>query len=270
MKEQILSYHQSQIQYNIIGNGTDVVIAFHGYGEVADSFNILEDCLPAHLTIFAITLPLHGNTTWKQNNYFTPQDVLSIIEQILKENNFPSDTFSIAGYSLGGRICLKLLEKYPGRINHTLLLAPDGIKMFLLQYLATQNIFSKQLFTFTIRHPQWFLTLIKTIKTLRLVNPSVADFVYRLMADKEERTTLYNRWMMFKYLHPQIDKVKENIISNNKRVDIIIGQYDKLIKPSTIDGLKKGMDDAHITIHRIPTGHILMKEKFAQQIASLL
>ena len=270
MSEHILSYHQSQIQYNIIGKGNDVVIAFHGYGEEADSFLILKDCLPENITLISISLPLHGGTKWHHSDFFKSEDIISIIEQILQINNYPTDTFSVAGYSLGGRICLKLIEKYPERINHTLLLAPDGIKMFLLQYLATQNIFSNSLFRFTILYPQWFLLLIKTIKALRIVNPSIADFVYRLMADKEERTTLYNRWMMFKYLHPEIRKVKENIVCYNKKVDIIIGEYDKLIKPSTIDGLKKGIDDAHITIHKFPTGHILMKEKFAQQIVSLL
>jgi len=270
MNEHILLYHLSEIQYRITGTGNDVVIAFHGYGEVADSFLVLKDHLPEHITLISISLPLHGETKWYQSEFFKPQDVLSVIEMILKENKFSNDTFSLAGYSLGGRICLKLIEKYPDRINHTLLLAPDGIKMFLLQYLATQNMFSKPLFSFTIRHPQWFLTLIKSLKVLKIVQPSIADFVYRLMADKEERTTLYNRWMMFKYLHPDIDKVKENIVSKNMKVDIIIGEYDKLIKPSTINGLKEGIDDAHITIHKFPTGHILMKEKFAPQIASLI
>ena len=135
MSENILLYHLSEIQYRITGTGNDVVIAFHGYGEDASSFMILKDYLPPNITLISISLPLHGETNWNQYPYFKPLDVLSVIEQILKENNYPTDTFSVAGYSLGGRICLKLLEIYPERINHTLLLAPDGIKMFLLQYL---------------------------------------------------------------------------------------------------------------------------------------
>ncbi len=209
MNEHILLYHLSEIQYYIIGNGNDVVIAFHGYGEEAESFKILKEYLPENISLISISLPLHGDTKWYQSEFFKPEDVLSVIEMILKENKFPINSFSLAGYSLGGRICLKLMEKYPDRINHTLLLAPDGIKMFLLQYLATQNMFSKPLFSFTIRHPQWFLLVIKCLKALRIVQPSIADFVYRLMEDKEERTTLYNRWMMFKYLHPDIIKVKK-------------------------------------------------------------
>ena len=270
MSEHILTYHQSQIAYHIAGKGKDAVIAFHGYGETANSFLILENYLPENISLISISLPLHGNSKWKQSEFFKPEDVLSIIELILITNKFSNNTFRLAGYSLGGRICLKLIEKYPERIHHTLLLAPDGIKMFLLQYLATQNMFSKPLFRFTILYPQWFLLLIKTIKLLRIVNPSIAEFVYRLMADKEERTTLYNRWMMFKYLHPDIEKVKENIVRKNMKVDIILGEYDKLIKPSTINRLKEGIDDALICIHKFPTGHILMKEKFATQIASLL
>ena len=270
MNEHILSYHQSEIQYYIIGKGNNVVIAFHGYGEEANSFMILKEYLPENISLISISLPLHGGTKWYQSEFFKPEDVLLVIEMILKTNRYSTDKFSLAGYSLGGRICLKLIEKYPDRINHTLLLAPDGIKMFLLQYLATQNIISKPLFSFTIRYPQWFLIVIKCLKALRIVQPSIADFVYRLMEDKEERTTLYNRWMMFKYLHPDIGKVKENIVSKNKKIDIIIGEYDKLIKPSTINGLKKGIDDTLITIHKLPTGHILMKEKFALQIATLL
>ncbi len=270
MQEKSIIYNQSQIHYIVYGNGSNPVIGFHGYGEDAGSFSILENLLDPDKILIVITLPLHGNSDWKEQDFCTPQDILSIITNILLNEQITAVQFSVAGYSLGGRICLKLLEVYPQKVNHTLLLAPDGIKMFLLQYLATQNKYSNWLFKFTIKYPQWFLAIIKIIKFLRIVHPSIAEFIYRLMEDKVERTSLYNRWMMFKYLHPNIELVKKNILHQHKKLDIIIGEYDKLIKPATIDGLKKGMDDAHIAIHKLPTGHILMKEKFAAQIASLL
>ena len=270
MQEKLITYNQSQIHYIVYGHGSRPIIGFHGYGEDAVSFSVLETVLEEDVSLIVITLPLHGNSDWKEQDFCTAKDIISIIDNILSIEQLSSEIFSIAGYSLGGRICLKLLEIYPQRINHTLLIAPDGIKMFLLQYLATQNRFSNWLFKFTIKYPQWFLAVIKTIKFFKIVHPSIAEFVYRLMADKEERTSLYNRWMMFKYLHPDISIVKKNILGLHKKVDIIIGEYDKLIKPTTIDGLKNGIDDTHITIHKLPTGHILIKEKFAAQIASLL
>ncbi len=270
MQENTLIYNQSAIQYITYGNGNQPVVAFHGYGEDAISFSILEPELSNSIKLIVITLPLHGSTDWKESEFCHPDDILAIVEATLTKEQFSASQFSIAGYSLGGRICLKLLEKYPDRINHTLLLAPDGIKMFFLQYVATQNILSNKLFRFTIQYPQWFLAIVKLIKLLKIVNPSIADFVYRLMDSKEERTSLYNRWMIFKYLHPNIHIVRNNIVTKDKKVDIIIGEYDKLIKPSTLNELTKGIEKRLIMVHKLPTGHILMKEKFAAQIAALL
>ena len=270
MKEASIVFKQSQIHYTILGKGGVPVIAFHGYGEDGNNFSLLEGYLPADKILISITLPLHGQTTWKEPDYCRPQDIIDIIELILKTEKLPLERFSLMGYSLGGRICLKLLEVYPQRINHTLLLAPDGIKMFLLQYMATQNVFSKALFSYTIRHPQWFLGLIKCIRFCKLVPANIANFVYQLMDDKEERNRLYNRWMMFKYMHPHIQQVKNSINQYQKKVDIIIGEYDSLIKPATIESFPKGINPEFITIHRFPTGHILIKEKFAAEIAGLM
>src|SRR5438552_14687033 len=160
MENFLLQYKNSTINYYRFGSGLNVVICFHGYGEDAASFGLLEKFAGNQYSFISIDLPFHGKTVWNEGLNFTHKDLLEILKEILSQTNrqpaVSNEKLSIMGFSLGGRIVLSLYQAMPGQIEKLILLAPDGLKVNFWYWLATQTWFGNKLFYFTMKHPDWF------------------------------------------------------------------------------------------------------------------
>ncbi len=58
------------------------LFCFHGYGETAETFAMLENRLGADYTIIALDMPFHGQTQWHEGLLFTGEDLLEIMGKI--------------------------------------------------------------------------------------------------------------------------------------------------------------------------------------------
>lgn len=179
MQSCFIHYRSSVIHYLTIGSGDIAVVCLHGYGESSHAFNFIEGKNNQYRFI-AIDLPYHGQTTWNEQEEFTPADLSAMLESIIKER-----TFLILGFSLGARIALHLYQYIPDKISKFILLAPDGLKLNFWYWLATQTAAGKLLFRFTIQHIQWFLAFLKLANRFKLVNASIYKFTFHYIKDKK-------------------------------------------------------------------------------------
>jgi pimeloyl-ACP methyl ester carboxylesterase len=160
-RENFISFRSSRFRYIWQGSGSHILFAFHGYGESAASFAVLTDAIegaPDHdLTFVAVDLPFHGGTDWRETALLLePHDLLCLLEEIA--GSFPGRTgsWSLLGYSMGGRIALHLLQLAPDRIERMVLLAPDGLKVNPWYRLAAHTAYGNRLFRRTMQRPAWF------------------------------------------------------------------------------------------------------------------
>ena len=260
-----LQYKSSLIGYHYYGSGAEVLFCFHGYGLDGSCFDVLEDVLGKRYTLFCIDLPFHGATDWKEGLSFTIEDLFGIISQL---NFNPTKSFSILGYSLGGRIALQVLEDYPRFIQRVALVAPDGLRFNGWRYFSTQTKLGKRLFKFTMDYPQWFFGLVKVFYKLRLLTRPMAKFVHHHIDNGVERHILYERWTVLHDFSPDIAKIKQIIREYNIPVNLLFGEYDRVIKVS--QGLSFGKDEPLITVMEVKSGHQLLKEHLAEDVANLL
>src|SRR5215831_6094071 len=139
------------------GHGPKFAFCFHGYGEDAGSFQFLEKYAGAQYSFFALDLPFHGLTDWKDGYNCTSDDIRKIIFEIVAQNtpHVEEVRLTLIGFSLGGRVALALYEKIPSRVERLVLLASDGLKVNFWYWLATQNWAGNKLFAFTMKHPGW-------------------------------------------------------------------------------------------------------------------
>src|SRR6218665_602262 len=100
--EQNLALH-----YKKEGNGSKILVAFHGYGNDCSLFDILIPYLKDDYTILSFDLPFHGQSIWPKTVAFTQQHLNILTEQILELCQVKK--ISLLGYSLGGRICMNIL-----------------------------------------------------------------------------------------------------------------------------------------------------------------
>jgi pimeloyl-ACP methyl ester carboxylesterase len=266
-----LSYKASSINYLQFGSGPNTVVCFHGYGEEAASFSFLETYGGDEFTFYAIDLPFHGKTVWKDGADFSSDDLQFIVEEIVTGSKVhdAKQSFQLMGYSLGGRVCLSLYEKIPAQVQRIVLLAPDGLKMNFWYWLATQNVVGNRLFAFTMKHPKWFFIFLKGFYKLKLANASIFKFVNYYIANPEVRRLLYERWTGLRKLRPHLQKIKTIVRKYKTPIRLVYGKHDRIILPVRGEKFIKGIEDnCRLTV--ISSGHQVLHEKHAKEILAAL
>jgi pimeloyl-ACP methyl ester carboxylesterase len=269
MQTAFIHYQSSQVHYSYCGSGEKLLLCLHGYGESEKSFHFLEKYLPANYRLFAIDLPFHGETKWNEGLEFSTDDLLSIIKNICLEHSCQDGKFTLAGFSMGGRMALSLLEKVPAQTDKVLLLAPDGLIVNFWYRLATRTVIGKQLFRFTMRHPQWFMLLLKAGNRLGVINQSIYKFTRYYIHDKKVREELYSRWICMRHIRPGIPAIKKSIARHHISVRLLYGEYDRIIRHERGEKFCYGIE-SFCTLRIIPTGHQVLQEKNAGVIIQLL
>lgn len=264
MGQLVIPFKQSSFSVQTWGNGPQLVLCLHGYGESAAHFAFLQQLGPSY-TVAAIDLPYHGNTIWQESGKLQPRELLTIIKSLLQQlqqgNTTLQDKIILLGYSLGGRIALSLYEEYPESFKKLVLLAPDGLKLNRWYWLATQTWLGNRLFRFTMKHPGWFFTMLKLLNRVGMVNTSIFKFVNFYIGDTTIRELLYRRWTALAAFRPRLEKVHRLVKENNTQVRLVYGQYDKIIVPVVGERFIKTIP-AQGRMRVIPSGHRLLEEKW--------
>lgn len=269
MKAAFLSYKSSEIHYRYRDGGKSWLLCFHGYGETSESFQFLEPFIPGSISLLAIDLPFHGKTNWKEGPECTPDQLLQLLQELGMILGFSGQPVQLLGYSMGGRLALRLLQAQPALVTRLILLAPDGLKQNFWYWLATQTWLGNQLFRFTIRQPAWFFLLLRGSNRLGLLNRSIYKFVTHFVTDRQARYDLYRRWTGFRQITPNIPLLKQYIARQQIPVHLIYGRYDRIILPNRGEAFCKGLE-AYCKLHLINSGHQLLLPKNARFIGSLL
>jgi pimeloyl-ACP methyl ester carboxylesterase len=264
MKKLLIPYRQSIVSCSSFGKGAQWLICFHGYGENNESFSFLEPYLGETYTLIAIDLPFHGQTLWNEGLNCSQEDLWNIITLI---TGSPTQPVNLIGYSMGGRITLKLLEKQANRVAKVVLLAPDGLHSNPWHWLATQTIWGNRLFRYTMERPDWFFRWMKWGNQLGILNKSIFNFAHYYLDEADERMALYQRWTTFRSFHCKLALIKTIIFKNNKHLTLLFGKYDRIILTAKGRDFQKGLEN-YIFIRELQAGHLLLKEKYAAEISA--
>lgn len=269
MQTAFISYKSSQIHYSYCGSGQKVLLCLHGYGESEKSFRFLENYLPAGYRLFAIDLPFHGKTQWEEGLNFTPGDLLAIINGLCEQYTIQHARLTIAGFSMGGRMALQLLQNIPAQTDRVLLLAPDGLKVNFWYRLATRTTIGNRLFHFTMQRPNWFMWLLKAGNKLGIINQSIYKFCQYYIHDRQVREELYNRWTSMRHFKPQLSIIKRIVVQHSIPIRLLYGRHDRIIRHERAEKFRHGIESL-CTLQVIPTGHQVLQEKNAAVIIELL
>jgi pimeloyl-ACP methyl ester carboxylesterase len=269
MQSLFLTYKSSRIHYQRTGNGRRPLIAFHGYSDSANSFNLLEEYMGNDFTLIAIDLPFHGKTDWKEGLTFRPVDLIEIINAILEDLSLPHSKIHLMGFSMGGRIALSLFQNMPREIDKIILLASDGLHISKWYWLATQTWLGNALFRFTAKYPGWFFAMLHTGKKIKLIKHNVYKFSLSSMQEKKLRDDLYTRWTTMRKFTTNLKKLKSLVLSNKTPVRLIYGEYDHIIFANGAEKFMTGIEQ-YCKLSILPCGHHVLVEKNLEAIIGLI
>ena len=258
------------IEYFVYGTGNKILLAFHGFNNHAEDFKVFGNTFGNEYTIVAINLFFHGQSQ-AQNHIvekgFSIYDLKNLFDEIA--DLFPAEKYSLMGYSLGGRIVLKLIEIYPEKIEKIILLAPDGIRISIMYRFLTQTFPGNRLLKRVVDNPSIFFSLAGFLRKTGLLGEKKYQFTLGNYDSKTKRQKVYQVWMVLRKIISKKSEVKNAIRKNNLPVALFFGEYDLIIPPSIGKKFQKGMGK-YMSLHILKSGHKLLKEDIVKEIYSRL
>jgi pimeloyl-ACP methyl ester carboxylesterase len=243
------------LTFRIIGNGSSSILAFHGFGQNASAFDSWEKVLGQTYTIYSFNLIFHGSL-WPYGEKPFGMDLLEeIFDEFLKTKAL--SRFSLAAFSIGAKFALVLAQKFSGRIDKLILLAPDGIKPDFWYQLATGTSAFRWIFKHLITDPGIFLWLVNFVDKFRFIPLSTTRFVRVQMSTKEKREKVYYVWVVLRMLKINPRRLA-NILNNDKvNTRIFIGDEDKIITRDHVNKLLKWLNNKELVILKVSHHHLI-------------
>lgn len=256
-----ISYNGFSLEYEEFGTGNYLLIAFHGFDRHSSDFRVFETSLGKKYKIISFNLPYHGNTALPVTGhpaYFTRNDLKGIINKLLEEKN--RNEFSLLAYSLGGKIALACIEVFPDKIKDVYLFAPDGIKIEWWYRFVSKTKLGQEVFKTIINHPAFFLKTVYGLQKAGIINVNFFKFVAYHLENKERRQKVFDSWLIFREIIPDIKKIQEAINKNNINIHLFFGKYDVIIPKKLGEYFVKGLRNKN-ALHLLEMGHNLINEK---------
>ncbi len=256
--EYFFQHKDISLFYRKIGKGNRVLIAFHGFTKSSRDFIPFEDFCKEKYTIYAVDLFYHGKTTFKSRKWrsFTKPQLKEIFECFLKNLNV--DKFEVLGYSMGGRVALFLLEQFGQKINHLYLFAPDGLKINFWNWFVTSTLAGKRIYGLTISNPGIVHLMSRAGQKLNLLPNTMNKFLKTNLQTKGMRLRIYRVWQLYRFITFKQKKLKDTILKNNLKVDLVVGQKDPVVDSKMVKGFADFVGP-NVKLHIIKAGHDLFR-----------
>nr|AQQ74718.1 hypothetical protein [uncultured bacterium] len=150
-----------------------------------------------------------------------------------------------------------------------ILCAPDGLKKNFWYSFATQTQIGNAIFSYSMKRPGLFMSLLKLLNKFGFVNASVFKFVNYHIGNETARNQLYQRWTGLRMLKPNIDGIKQFILHHHTTVRLVYGKFDRIILPVRGEKFKRGIEQL-CAISVIGSGHQVVHPNHADQLLPIL
>lgn len=266
VQETFIHYRKNMLHYVKAGTGKQPLLVFHGFGQDHTLYVPLVKALSKKYTLYIVDLFFHGKSEWNEEEQPLEKAAwLAMMQVLFQEQQINS--FSILAYSMGGKFALATIEGFPEKVKEVFLLAPDGIKTSFWYSLATYPELFRKFFKSMIFHPERFSMIANKLHEFNLVDKGLIRFADYQMNTEAKRKRVYYSWVVFRRLTFNLKKIARLVNRHNTRLTVVVGKYDKVIRPENMHGLLK-----HVRNHRLEilesghTGliheslHLLMEE----------
>ena len=250
-----------QLVYTRYGNGDNILIAFHGFGQDKNIFSSWGKILKDHYTIYAIDIFYHGDR-YRDFGKLSKKEWNTYLEAFLQKEEI--DRFSVLGYSLGGRFAIASTLAFPQRIDELILIGPDGVFLTIWFKLVT-NRSIKWLFKYLMLRPNKLEQMVALNEKYKLVSPYLGDFIKKELGDDANRKRVYISWNHFKSLGYSKRQLSRHFKKHSFDRRIILGSEDQIIKPQKILPIIEKMGDFRVDILPLKH-HQLIKPEVAKLI----
>ena len=246
-----ISLGNESLHYMITGAGKKLLLAFHGYNNTAGIFLPFAEYLGKEYTLLCIDLPHHGKSDWPDSKQFETAELKKLVHIFMAE--YEVSKVSLLGYSMGGRVCLKILELLPEQIDKVLLIAPDGLAFNPFYYFVTRTFIGRSMFRRFLGNPQKYMHLLEWTRKKNLLDEARYRFAMQYLHTQEARDFLLKVWPGMSQLVPDGAQLRKAIKKHGVPMFIFMGNYDKVIPVSQAQKFCRQLET--VQLHILEKGH---------------
>lgn len=251
-KGNYINFEGARLFYSKIGNGKKALLTFHGFGQLSSHYNMMSNVLSQKYTVYSFDLFFHGRSNWHAGDKpLTKAFWVLMMKKFMEENSI--STFSLAGFSMGGKFAIATLEAFPKEVEAIILMAPDGIKTSFWYSMNNYPGWLKRYLKSVILKPRSFYMIMNTMRSLRMIDKGVQKFVAQQMNSRSRRKRVYYTWSVFSKFQFDIDKIADQINHNKIKIYIYLGKYDKIITEKSMYKFLKRVENYELKT--LNTGH---------------
>lgn len=266
-KSNIFLHNSLKREYRVLGQGKRILYAFHGFGRSLSEWEVFLPWLGHEFTIFAFADFFHGKSDFPINRLalspLKKEEITAFFSAFAADNDH--SVINLMAYSSGGRTVLSLIEMKHFTIEEVWLFAPDGIRISVWNKMFTNYKLIQKLFKRIINKPDFFFNLALNLKKAKLLSPNLTYFVLSNMREKQKRQKIYNFWMVYREIIPDVKEVSQLINESKIRLHLIFGKEDEVIPPSIGRSLIKKLGKSADLIE-LNGGHLLIDLKHLETL----
>ena len=225
-------YNGAKLSYIKYGNGDEVMILFHGYGQDSSVFEKMATHLGDKYTFYAIDIFYHGESEWHSKEKLEHDFWLKLFLRFIEKNDLK--TFSVFGYSLGAKFAMLTYAVMPSRIQQIYLVAPDGFSYSFWYNVLTKNELSLFVFKLMLDNWNFFKKIVFAANKIKLISNPLFRFVCYNLDTSEKRKKLYDVWATFRFINLPINDLSMLIRKRYTPLTVFLGKKDEIIDAKSV------------------------------------
>lgn len=248
------------------GQGDELLIGFHGFGEDGRRFAGLLPALPDGMSLCAVDLPFHGQSRWPPDALLLPEHVHTLVSLLQQRSG--ARRVHLLAYSIGARLALTAAQHGTWPATRIILLAPDGLQRFSWYHAAVYSFWGRHLFRRFVEQPQPVFRLADVLHTAGLLPAGLHRMLYRHAATKEQRLQVYQTWMALRALKPRRAALQQQAITGLIKLIVVAGRHDKVLSFRSLKRFVSVLPDA--VLIPLECGHHLRNDAVVPLLRKLL
>uniref|UniRef100_UPI00404B0B42 alpha/beta hydrolase n=1 Tax=Fulvivirga sp. TaxID=1931237 RepID=UPI00404B0B42 len=228
-EEKYIETQLGKICFFKTGNGPNAIICFHGFGQDKSAFEQLFSSLAPTYTVYSIDLFFHGSSQISKQRPISTKDWQSTFIDFCRAESI--ETYSLLGFSLGGRFAINSFMAQPSQCTALHLLASDGIARSPWYEIATFPILGTGIFRLLTKSDTLIPSFLSLVEKIGWVDKKVIKFGRLMTETHEQRMQLFNAWVYFKPLWISRSRIIKTLNSSSTILHCYTGKYDTITPP---------------------------------------
>ena len=258
------------------GKASSVVIAFHGFDRSSSEMENFMSFYDDDTAMLSVNLLHHGESgpigDLHIYSMLEPSILIdSLMRKIQIEFGEGVNRLELLGYSMGSRICFRLLTENTDEFSRIIVLTPDGLRKGLLYKFVVNTRIGRFGWSLVDRFPKTNRGIIDALYKVGVISGHRHHFGRYHTDNSEIRRRVAYGWAAHKKFWPEL----RNLAKAMAKVEahLVFGNRDKIIPEKWSRGLKSELTKigcSSVQFHTIESGHVMRHAATVEQIVSAI